>query len=262
MSFINDFLRNQADEGAAAYALMGTIGKALMIAAVLFYLIRMRADLRTWLKGVAIGAITFYFSINAHWFMQWYAVGFDPGRYTAQAGNLALAFTLLPLVAWLCAKAMNTSAGFAGDVAALTMLGFHVTGRSGCLFTGCCYGFACDGGWYSHETDAYQFPTALVESLFTLGILIFIIVRIGRKGYAPDGRNLPYFLLFYGVCRFFSELTRQSTADRWLFWRVSDIHLHMVLMALVGGWMLYAIAQREGAARTESAQPAPRGRRK
>ena len=258
MSFINNLLRGQTDGGAAGYGLTGTVATALMIAAVLFYLLRMRLDLRTWLKGLAVGAVTYYFSIYAHWLMQWYAVGFDPGRYTAQAANLALAFTLLPLPAWLCAKVFNLPVGFTGDVAALTMLGFHVIGRSGCLFTGCCYGFPCDWGWYSHETGANQFPTPLVESLFTLGILIFILLRIGRKGYVPDGKNLPWFLLLYGVCRFFSELTRQSTADRWLFWRVSDIHLHMLAMALVGGWMLYAILAQEKAA----AGPVLGGRRK
>ena len=87
-----------------------------------------------------------------------------------------------------------------------------------------------------------------MESLFTLAILVFLIVRICRKNYTPDGKNLPYFLLFYGTCRFFSEITRESTRDEWLFWRISDIHFHMVLMAVVGGLMLWFIAKKERAA--------------
>ena len=190
-------------------------------------------------------------------------MGFDPDRYYEIPGNLAVAFTLLPVVAWLCAKTFNTSVGFAGDIAAVTLLPFHSLGRSGCMFTGCCYGFPCEWGLYSHRTDANQFPVWWVESLFTLGILIFIIVRICRKGYVPDGKNLPYFLLLYGTCRFFAEFARESTHERWLFWRFSDIHIHMLLMVAVGGLMLWHIAKKERtpAVGEEPALPALKGRR-
>ena len=285
MDFINDFLRSQPDEGTALYVLMGTIGQALMTALLIFYLIRMRVRWLDALKAVAIAYISWQFCGYAHDFLLWYQTGFDPNLYSTNAANLAVAFTLLPVVAWLCAKTFNTATAFAGDVAALTLLGYHIPGRSGCLFTGCCYGFPCDWGWYSHEaaSDAVHnainqgtplpeadalytcFPTSLVESLFTLGILIFILVRICRKGYTPDGKNLPYFLLIYGICRFFSEMTRESTRDQWLFWRISDIHFHMLAMALVGGWMLYAILKREKAAvsvETEPSLPTLSGQRK
>ena len=266
MNFINDFLRTQEDKGAFAYFLMGTLGGVLVVALVLFYLIRMKPNWVNALKGLAIAAITFFFNPNAQRFMVWYRQFFD--RYgTAEVGNLALAFTLLPLLAWLCAKTFNTSVGFAGDVVVLTALGAHVLGRSGCLFTGCCYGFPCQWGWYSHEalsdavhtainegrdpigmnTPTNYFPTALVESLFTLAILVFILYRICRKNYEPDGKNLPYFLLFYGVCRFFSEMTRESTRDTWLFWRISDVHIHMLVMAAIGGLMLWWMERKDRA---------------
>lgn len=162
---------------------------------------------------------------------------------------LPVPFTLLPLLAWLCAKVFNTSVGFAGDVTALSLLGFHVFGRSGCIFTGCCYGFPCEWGLYSRHTRANQFPVCWVESLFTLAILVFVLVRIFRKNYTPDGKNLPWFLLLYGVCRFFSEMTRESAkADR-LFWRISDIHIHMLVMAAVGGFLLWRIAKKQRAQR-------------
>ena len=268
MNVINDFLRSQTDDGAYLYGLMGTLGVVLMVLVVVFYLIRTRANWLTWIKGVAIAAITYYFNPYAHWFMVWYRDLIPKYDNLNEAANLALAFTLLPLLVWLCAKTFNTSTGFSGDVVALASLGFHVLGRSGCLFTGCCYGFPCEWGWYSHDaldnavhsainqgvdpsglnTPTNYFPTSLVESLFTLAILVFLIVRICRKNYTPDGKNLPYFLLFYGTCRFFSEITRESTRDEWLFWRISDIHFHMVLMAVVGGLMLWFIAKKERAA--------------
>lgn len=263
MQWINDFIRSQADSRLANYGLMGTIGQCVMVLVVLFYLIRMKAKWLEWLKAVAIGFIAFAFCIYAQHFFTWYRSGYALDSYE-QVSNIAVAFTALPLVAWLCAKTFNTSVAFAGDITALTLLGFHTFGRSGCIFTGCCYGFPCEWGVYSLHTDANQFPVVLVESLFTLAILIFIIVRICGKGYVPDGKNLPYFLLFYGVCRFFSEIARESTSSTWLFWRISDIHIHMLLMTVVGGILLWFALKKERAAEVgkESALPTRKDLRK
>ncbi len=247
MEFINEFLRSQGEAASANYGLMGTFGQVFAGIVVVFYLIRIKTKLLDAVKGVVIALLAYYFAICAHRLLVWYQVGFDPARYFDSTANLAVSFTLLPLVAWLCAKTFNTSVGFAGDVTALTLLGMHVPGRSGCTFTGCCYGFPCEWGVYSRHTGENQFPVVWVESLFTLAILIFIIVRICRKGCVPDGKNLPYFLLLYGVCRFFSEFTRESTRDHWIFWRFSDIHIHMLLMAAVGGLMLWYIHKKERA---------------
>lgn len=288
MDAINNFLRNQADEGAGLYALMGTIGTVLMLLLVIFYLaLHQKRNGPKWLgtlKGLLFAAVTYYFMFPAQFFVVWYRSGFDFSQFSNQTANIAMGYTLLPLLAFLLAKTFNTSFGYAGDVAALTAFGFHVSGRSGCLFTGCCYGFRCDWGLYSHSgtddlvhnainsdqplpgADAayYQFPTALVESLFTLAIVVFILVRICRKGYVPDGKNLPYCLFFYGVCRFFSELTRQSTADEWFFWRFSDIHVHMAVMAAVGFSILYYLRKKEKAAVAPAGEslPALSGQRK
>lgn len=284
MDFINDFLRNQPESGKANYGLMGDIGLVLMVLAVIFYIVRMRPKFLDILKVLVIAAFTYYFMCYAHGPLQWYQKYLVGNPNYVSAGNLAVSFTLLPLLSWLCAKTFNTSTGFAGDVTALTALGYHVTGRMGCLFTGCCYGFPCSWGWYSHnashdavrntinqnlslpegEMAYYQFPTALVEGLFTLAILIFIVVRICRKNYIPDGKNLPYFLLLYGTCRFFSEMTRESTDELWLFWRISDIHIHMLVMALVGGWLLWRVVKKESAKTVgeEPSMPRVKGLRK
>lgn len=264
MQGINEFLRSLSQEkGTELYGLMGTIGQVCMVLVVIFYLIRMKAKWLDWIKGVVIGAISYCFCIYAFHFLTWYHTGFALDAYF-QVANLAISFTLLPLVAWLCAKTFNTSVGFAGDVSALALLGFHTFGRSGCLFGTCCYGFPCDWGIYSRGTQANQFPVSFVESLFTLAILIFVIVRICRKGYTPDGKNLPYFLFFYGTCRFFSEMARESTYDYWLFWRISDVHFHMVAMAAVGGLLLWWISKKERAAAVGENTPLPalKGQRK
>ena len=263
MQFINDFIRSQPDGGLSNYGLLGTIGQGVMMLAVLFYFIRMKFRWLDWIKGAFIGFLAFEFCVYAQHFFTWYRTGFALDSYE-QISNIAVAFTALPLVAWLCAKTFNTSIGFAGDVVSLALLGFHAFGRSGCMFTGCCYGFPCDWGIYSRHTGANQFPVVWVESLFTLAILVFVICRICRKGYTPDGKNLPYFLLLYGVCRFLSETTRDHTQPYWIVWRFSDIHVHMLLMAVVGGLMLWYICKKERAteAGEESALPKMHGVRR
>ena len=268
MQFLNDFLRSQPaldgnSPGYQNYSLFGTIAQVMMAVMVIVYLIRMKSKWLEWIKGSVIGFIAFEFCAYGQHFLMWYRSGFALDDYF-QGGNIAIAFTALPLVAWLCAKTFNTSVGFAGDVISLALLGFHFLGRSGCMFTGCCYGFPCEWGVYSHRTDANQFPVWWIESLFTLAILVFVIVRICRKGYTPDGKNLPYFLLLYGICRFFSEFTRESTHEYWLFWRVSDIHVHMLVMAAVGGLLLWQIAKKErkSGVGEEPALPTVKGVRK
>ena len=264
MSFINSFLRSLSpDAGTDLYNFTGMVAMATMAVAVIVYLVRMRVKLLDAGKGIVIAAIAYWFCVYAQHFVTWYRVGFAPDHYFRTA-NIAVAFTLLPLVAWLCAKTFNTSVGFAGDVTALALLGMHVPGRSGCTFTGCCYGFPCEWGVYSRHTDANQFPVWWVESLFTLAILVFVLVRIFRKGYVPDGKNLLYFLLFYGVCRFFSEMARESTREDWLFWRISDVHFHMLAMAAVGGFLLWRIVQKERSAAVgeEPSLPVIKGRRR
>ena len=257
MQFINDFIRSQPDAGLSNYGLMGTIGQGVMILAVVLYFVRIKTKWLDAAKGVAIGFIAFEFCVYAQHFFTWYRSGFALDSYE-QVSNIAVAFTALPLVAWLCAKTFNTSVAFAGDVVALALLGFHTFGRSGCVFSGCCYGFACDWGVYSFHTDANQFPVCFVESLFTLAIFVFVIVRICRKGYTPDGKNLPYFLLLYGVCRFFSETTRESNRDYWLIWRISDVHIHMAVMAAIGGFLLWRMAKKERAAEAGETPALPR----
>ena len=263
MEFINEFLRNQGDSASANYGLMGTLGQCFGVVVAVFYLIRMKAKWLDGIKAVAMIFIGFYFCIYAYHLFTWYHTGFALDAYW-QVSNLAISFTALPLVAWLCAKTFNTSVGFAGDVITVFVLGFHTLGRSGCVFGGCCYGFACDWGIYSRYTDGNQFPVCIVESLFTLGILVFILIRIGRKGYTPDGKNMAWFLLLYGVCRFFSEFTRESTYDYWLFWRFSDVHVHMLLMATVGGLMLWYIRKKERVSEAGEGPSLPilKGRRK
>ena len=125
---------------------------------------------------------------------------------------------------------------------AIGIMAFHVFGRSGCIFTGCCYGYPCSWGIYSRVVDGYVFPIVFVESLMSLAILVFLLVRVGRKGYLPDGKSMPWMLVVYGVCRFFTEFFRDNEKI-WL--GCSDIAFHALFMALVGGGILWHLSRKQ-----------------
>jgi len=187
--------------------------------------------------------------------MTWYRRDFAWDGYQGTA-NVGYAFTLLPLLCWLCDKVFNIPSGTAGELGAITTLSWHFVGRSGCTFSGCCRGIDCSWGIFSHYADGNTFPVCWAESLLTLGILIFLLVRMFRRGRVPDdGRALPYMLLFYGGGRFFTEFLRYHPTDDILFGFLPEFSIHALLMALVGGWLLYRNIREAKAAAQAAAEP-------
>ena len=133
------------------------------------------------------------------------------------------------------------------------------------IFIVVCYGIDCSWGIYSHYADGNTFPVCWVESLLSLGILIFLVVRMLRRGRLPesdkvrpqwmqwyyrkrraldDGKALPYMLLFYGAGRFFTEFLRYHPEEDILFGFLPEFSVHALLMATVGGLLLYWNVQR------------------
>jgi len=179
---------------------------------------------------------------------------------------------------------LNLPKHTSGELAAITTLGWHFVGRSGCTFTGCCHGIPSSWGIYTHKIDSLAFPVCWLESLLTLGILIFLLVRLFRRGLMPEGkqsrfrlvnwyyrkrrmldngRALPYMLLFYGTGRFFTEFLRYHPEDDILFGFLPEFSIHALLMAVVGGYLLYRLIKKEKAAAVpeEEALPTLKGQR-
>ena len=155
-----------------------------------------------------------------------------------KGSNLAVAFVYLLPVSWLLAKLFRMRWQVVSEMITFGILAFHIPGRSGCIFTGCCYGYPCEWGLYSLVTDQKVFPIVFVESLMTLGILIFLLIRARGKSYVPDGRTLPWMLFLYGVGRFITEFFRDNEK---IFIGCSDIALHALFMAVVGVGALFCL---------------------
>ena len=235
MDVINSMIFDSVEHGTYT-ALAGTLGHVFMLLTVLWYGWRMRLHP---LKALTIAYLGFFFTTNWNGIVLAWQTGFE----NVSRVNLAVAFVYLLPLAWLMAKLFRLRWQVVSELFALSILAFHIPGRSGCIFTGCCYGYPCEWGihtivkYYDHSvvTDDRVFPVVFVESLMSLGILIFLIVRVWKKSYVPDGKTLPWMLLLYGIGRFFTEFLHDNEKI-WL--GCSDIAFHALFMALVGGGML------------------------
>lgn len=264
MEILNNWLRDiqASGRGTELYNATGTVCIILLVVFMVFYIWRQKLNP---LKAIPITAIAYYFLIYAQYLVTWYRRGFDWGAYFGTA-NIGYAFTLLPLLCWLCDITFNIPKGTSGELAAVTTLGWHFVGRSGCTFSGCCHGIDCTWGVYSIYAEGNTFPVCWVESLLSLGILIFLLVRMFRRGRVPDnGQALPLMLLLYGGGRFFTEFLRYHPAEDILFGFLPEFSVHALLMAAVGAVLLYCNirkAKAVAAAAAESSLPEMGGRRR
>lgn len=234
MDFINSMIFEHIENGTYG-GLAGTVGQILFWLTVLWYMWRMRLNP---LKVIPIAYAGFWFTTNCNGLLLFILSGFTVG----DRANLAVAFVYLLPLAWLLAKIFRLRWQAVSELYAMSILAFHVSGRSGCIFTGCCYGYPCDWGVYSNVVGGYVFPVVFVESLMSLGILVFLLVRVCRKGYQPDGKTMPWMLLLYGVGRFFTEFLRDNEKI-WI--GCSDIAFHALFMAVVGLVMLLCLRKKQ-----------------
>ena len=80
-------------------------------------------------------------------------------------------------------------------------------------------------------------PTFLYESLWNLGILIFLLLYFGRKKF--DGELFCYYMFFYGVGRFVIEGVRTDQLKLWNTGIPVSQALAVVLMVVSAGIYLW-----------------------
>ncbi len=120
---------------------------------------------------------------------------------------------------------------------------FHIFGRIGCLFAGCCYGFECSWGVPNEDFPGKLFfPVQAIESLCNL--LIFSGLLIMQKVRKSDKYTLEAYLFTYGICRFILELFRGDTGRGiWPDGLSSSQHISIALVIFVAVEM-YCIQRR------------------
>lgn len=128
---------------------------------------------------------------------------------------------------------------------------FHIFGRIGCLFAGCCYGIEYHGIFrvtFPHNNitadiaGVPRFPTQICEAVYNLLLVVILILysRKPRKAYSIAG----LYLVFYSLFRFFIEFVRGDMArgGLWIFSTSQWISMGL----FVFGWVLILRKQKKG----------------
>jgi hypothetical protein len=111
----------------------------------------------------------------------------------------------------------------------LTILGiglFLVFGRIGCLMVGCCHGRPhrwgvcyrqehADAGFPQYYVGVRLFPIQALESLFVFSVIALASWLVLTDH--PPGEALAWYVVTYGVARFFFEFARGDTGRPELF---------------------------------------------
>ena len=129
------------------------------------------------------------------------------------------------------------------DIFSLSLLLGQAIGRWGNFFNSEAYGGkttleALDGMYID---GFYRVPTFLYESIWCLiGVVILYFIR--RRDLKVNGKQISFYLIWYGIGRFFIEGLRSDSLYLGSF-RVSQIV--SIILVIVGGIMMYYIKKHE-----------------
>lgn len=130
------------------------------------------------------------------------------------------------------------------DAAAPAVPLFHIFGRIGCFFAGCCYGKEYDGPFSvtyprNHFTEKMaeveRVPVPIMEAMGNL--ILFVIVYTAIKKGQKNGRPMGIYLLGYSVMRFLLEFLR-GDSYRGVLLNLSTSQWISLGLLPVGIWLL------------------------
>jgi len=125
------------------------------------------------------------------------------------------------------------------EIAPAVALGMLI-GRFGCFFRGCCYGTPTNLPFGVNFGDGIlRHPTQLYESLFMLGLFIWLVYR-KRQGNLAPGRLFSLLMLWYFTFRFGIEFIRIEPV---VFAGLTSFQLISAVVVLYFGWIAFARKQ-------------------
>lgn len=129
------------------------------------------------------------------------------------------------------------------DLFAVCVPLFHVFGRIGCFFSGCCYGMESRFGFVIYGNtlipeinDVRRLPVPLIEAVCNL-VIFFILLRLFKKG-KENGKMIFYYMLIYPVVRFVLEFFRGDAIRGFLF-GLSTSQWISIGLFVVAVWKLF-----------------------
>ena len=156
--------------------------------------------------------------------------------------SIVRVFIFLPLIAYILAKILRLKWALVCDAIAMYPLVKSGIAQLACIFPGCCRGYLCQWGIYNMKVDALCFPIQILETILTLGIFAFLVIRTKRKNYVSDGTLFPLMMTLYGIMRFICEALRDNEK---LFLGISPVGYHALLLFVVGWIALRRIKKKQ-----------------
>ncbi len=130
------------------------------------------------------------------------------------------------------------------DVFAVSVPLFHVFGRIGCFFAGCCYGVECNFGiaTYLNTSPVHygirRFPVALTEAFVNLLIFMVLLYFFKRNKYY--GKLVFAYLLMYAPARFVLEFFRGDEIRGFVFGLSTSQFISLLTLAFL---LIYIVAR-------------------
>lgn len=135
------------------------------------------------------------------------------------------------------------------DVAAIGIPLFHVFGRLGCFFGGCCYGIESRFGFVYHYSPipyangVSRFPVQLLEAAFNACLCLVLYFLFRKK--KLEGRLLAVYLFAYPTFRFLDEFLR-GDAHRGIWFGLSTSQwISLLLIAVNAGCLLVSSLRKK-----------------
>lgn len=217
----------------AAFRICGYAG--LAVAVLLAMTLVVRSGLSPWVMGgIIVAAVATFLVLSM---VTKVITGEESLTYYHHEIAILLVATLL---LWLLGQPVLSYL----DPTILGVGAFMACGRLGCLMAGCCHGRVHSWGVRYRDEHAVAgfspcyvgvrlFPVQAVESLYAF---VIVVVGIGVVlGGRPPGEALAWYVVSYGVGRFFLEFLR-GDASRHYVWGFSEAQWTSLLLISVLVW--------------------------
>ena len=191
-------------------------------------------------KSKAVLASLIVYPLTYAWMLLLYWI--EQGAFGGQ--NIVRVFIYVPLIALLPARLFHVRWAHMCDFLAPSPLIVHGISHLGCIFQGCCHGYAYSSPMavYNPDLGTYLRPIQPLESAAALAIVFWIVLRARRLNYKTECTSFPLMLLAFGLTRFFQEFARDNEK---VFLGCSILAFHALLAAVVGAAWLIVLRRRK-----------------
>lgn len=146
-------------------------------------------------------------------------------------------------------KAVSRAVVF--DLFAVCIPLFHVFGRIGCFFSGCCYGIESSWGFVAHGNtlvpelnDVMRMPVSLLEAACNLVIFLVLLCIFSKR--KKEGNLIWYYMLLYPAARFVLEFFRGDAIRGIWFGLSTSQWISMVLFGIAAAKLLWQKGRKRG----------------